>query len=196
MGLAAGMMGAKKVGSAPWGMGGAFGMEAEILLPAKEDRRLWAGILEKDFTVLKFLVTHAKQDRPWFEPIATRIISSLSFPTRVQNIDLSPEGLPLPPGYSPADPALIIPDIADPMNWRAYDGQSQAGALQAFYLREAPNYGWQITEYVPFPSASDLGFARIHLHNDARQLILGIMPFGGSKVTSASPANLVWKLVD
>jgi hypothetical protein len=80
------------------------------------------------------------------------------------------------------------------MNWRAYDGGSQAGALQAFYLREAPNYGWQITEYVPFPSASELGFARIHPHNDARQLILGIMPFGETKVTSASPARLVIKL--
>jgi hypothetical protein len=194
IGLAAGMMGAKKVGSAPWRMAGAAGMEAEILMPAKEDRRLWAGILEKDFTLLKFLVTHTRQNRSWFEPIATRIISSLSFPTHVQGINLSPEGLPIPPGYSPTDPRRIIPDIADPMSWRAYDGGSQVGALQAFYLRESPNCGWHITEYVPFPSASDLGFARIHLEQGARFIVLGIMPFGGSKVTSASTANLVWKI--
>ena len=194
IGLMAGILGAKQVGSAAWRMGSAVGIEAEIVLPKKENLRLWAGILEKDFTVLKFMVTHPRADRAWFEPAATRILSSLSFAGRVQGITLSSEGLPLPPGYAPTDPTLIIPDIADTKSWRAYDGQSQAGALQAFYLREAPNYGWQVIEYVPFPSASDLGFARLEMEKDAQRAVLGIMPFGETRVTSTSPARLVLKL--
>src|SRR5512147_2380879 len=58
IGLTAGMLSAKKVGSAPWRMGGATGLEAEIVLPTKSSRRLWTGILSKDLTVLHFLVTH------------------------------------------------------------------------------------------------------------------------------------------
>jgi hypothetical protein len=194
IGLMAGMLGAKQIGSAPWRMGGAVGVEAEIVLSKKENRRLWAGILEKDFTVLKFMVTHPSQDRAWFEPAATRILSSLSFAGRVEGTAISPEDLPLPPGYTPSDPSLILADIANPESWRAYDGKSQAGALQAFFLREAPNYGWQIIEYVPFPSDSDLGFARLDMQNDTQRAVLGILPFEEPRVTSTSPAKLVFKI--
>jgi hypothetical protein len=42
-------------------------------------------------------------------------------------------GLPLPPGYTPADPTGLVNDIADPQNWRAYCGASSIGSLQAFF---------------------------------------------------------------
>ncbi len=45
IGLLAGILGAKDIGSAPWKLGDATGVEAEIVLPKKENRRLWTGIL-------------------------------------------------------------------------------------------------------------------------------------------------------
>jgi hypothetical protein len=194
IGMMAGMMGAKDVGSAPWMIGGATGFEAEIKLPQKENRRLWAGILEREFIVLHFMVTHPHQERSWFEPAVTKVISSLSFATHTQGVHLIPEGLPLPPGYVTIDPVTVLPDIANPGAWRAFDGADQIGALQAFYWREAPNYGWQLLEFIPFPSSvSDLGFARISLSKEGRSAILGLMPFGEENLTSASPARIVVK---
>src|SRR5689334_410631 len=49
IGKLAGLMGAKEVGSAPWKLGQAAGLEAEIVLPKKDNRRLWTGILMQDF---------------------------------------------------------------------------------------------------------------------------------------------------
>ena len=193
IGMLASWLGARQVGSAPWRMGGATGLEAEIVLPKKDDRRLWTGILEHNFTVLHFMVLHLRQERPEFEPFATRIISSLRFPPEMAGVMTDPEGLPLPPDYSPIQPQNVLPDIADPAQWRAYDGQSGADALQAFYLREAVNYGWSVEEYVPYPSPADLGFARIKLTKGQQSVTLGIMPYSAGDKNTPALARLVFK---
>jgi hypothetical protein len=194
IGMLAGMAGARKVGSAPWILGRATGLEAEIVLPKKENMRLWTGILARDFRILKFVVIHPLEERARFEPVATKIITSLRFPNRILGLETGPEGLPLPPGYSPADPQEILPDIAQPELWRAYEGESAVGALQAFFLREAPVYNWEVEEYLPFPGGSELGFARLRLRRGERVITLGIMPFDREKVSTSSPAKLVLKL--
>ena len=114
-------------------MGGASGVEAEILLPKKDERRLWTGILERGLTVLYFVVLHLKEERDQFEPLATQIISSLRFPAELEGVLTNEDGLPLPPGYSPIQPQSILEDIADATQWRAYDGKSGIDGLQAFY---------------------------------------------------------------
>ena len=129
------MLGAKQLGSAPWQMGGASGLEAEIVLPKKDNRRLWTGVLMRDFRVLHFMVLHPKEVRQQFEPAATQIISSLRFPVRILGVPTSPEGLPLPPDYEAVDPHQVLADIDDAEDWRGYLGASGIGALQAFYLR-------------------------------------------------------------
>ncbi|MFH1632974.1 MAG: hypothetical protein ABIG63_03060 [Chloroflexota bacterium] len=177
------MLGAKNVGAAPWQMGGASGFEVEIVLPKQNDKRLWAGILAREATILHFMVVHLKEERAWFEPLATQIISSLRFVERASGIATNQVGLPLPPNYTPADPNTILPDIADPEHWRAYEGLSRVDALQAFYLREAPAHGWEITEYVPFSSQSDIDFARLQLRKDDQTVMLGIMPSEGKNPT-------------
>lgn len=195
VGMLAGMMGAKQVGSAPWRLGEAVGVEAEIVLPKKDNQRLWTGILMQDFRVLHLLVTHPKEVREQFEPVVTKVISSLRFPHRILGIKLSPEGVPLPPGYAPVDPKIILTDLLDPQNWRAYSGRSGIGALQAFYLREFPIHNWEMEEYVPFPAPSDLGFARLQLRRGDLKITLGMMPYDPSgKITASSPANVVLKI--
>ena len=191
------MLGAKEVGSAPWKIGEAAGLEAEIVLPKKDNQRLWTGILMRDFRVIHFMVTHPKEVREEFEPVATKLISSLRFPARILGIKVSREGVPLPPGYTAVDPKSILPDISDSEKWRAYSGTDGIGALQAFYLREIPIHNWDIAEYVPFPGSSDLGFARFQLRRDNKQITLGIMPSEISeKMISSSPANVVFKMSD
>lgn len=197
IGMLAGMMGAKQVGSAPWKLGDAAGLEAEIVLPKKDNRRLWTGILMKDFRVLHFMVTHPKEVQDTFQPVATKLISSLRFPNRILGIRTNREGIPLPPGYEAVDPKSILADVSDPANWRAYSGKSGIGALQAFYIREAPIHNWDMEEYVPFPSSSDLGFARLQLRRSDLKLTLGMMPYdltGSGTITSSSPANIVIKV--
>jgi hypothetical protein len=198
MGLTAGMMGAKRVGSAPWQMGGAAGLEAEIALPKQTNLRLWSGILARDFIVLHLMVVHPKDEREWFEPPVTKLIASLRFPSTVAGVTVTPAGLPLPPGYGPVDPLSLIPDIADPEHWQAYSGQSAIGALQAFYLREVVAQGWTIDEFVPFPADAGLGFARLKLHRGAAAATVGLMPglqpSGEEKVTSDSDAQVVIKI--
>ncbi len=195
IGMLAGMMGAKEVGSAPWKLGEAVGLEAEIVLPKKDNRRLWTGILMRDFRVLHFMVTHPKEMRAEFEPVATQVISSLRFPNRILGIKVSREGIPLPPEYEPVDPTTILADILDPENWRAYSGKAGIGALQAFYLREVPIHNWDMEEYVPFPSSSDLGFARLQLRRGDSKIMLGMMPYDPSgTIAASSPANVVLKV--
>jgi hypothetical protein len=171
------LMGAKNVGGAPWTMGGGTGFEAEIVLPKRDQKRLWVGILSHGLTILHFLVLHAKEDREQVEPLATQIISSLHFIERAQEVSTETHGVPLPPGYTPVQPQQVIEDIDSPENWRAYEGNSSPGALQAFYFRELPNYGWEIDEFLPYPSEkTNLPFARIKLHQRKNHLTLGILP--------------------
>ncbi|MEA3351225.1 MAG: hypothetical protein U9Q82_11430 [Chloroflexota bacterium] len=170
------MLGAKNIGAAPWQMGGASGFEVEIVLPKRSTKRLWAGILARGTTLLHFMVLHHKEERDRFEPLATQIISSLRFIEHADDIATNQAGLPLPPNYTPIDPNKALPDITDPEYWQAYDGNSGIGALQTFYLREARVHGWEITEYVPFPSESELDFARLKLQKEGRTATLGILP--------------------
>ena len=176
LGKIAGMLGAKNVGSAPWKIGDAIGVEAEINLPKKDGRRLWAGILTHNFVVLHFMVTHPIARRDQIEPEATQILSSLQFPEKIPGAAFTPEGLPIPPDFSKIDPQLILHDINDPENWHAFTGESDVGALQSFFLRELTQQQWQIDEYVPFSSLSELGFTRYKLHNEKHHIILGLLP--------------------
>lgn len=191
--MVAGMLGAKQVGSAPWQMGGGTGFEAEIVLPKRDNKRLWAGILMRDFIVLKFAVVHLKEDRSWFEPLATQVISSLRFLNRVYGVLVTKEGLPLPPGYTPTEPTLVINDISDLNKWRAYDGTNGVDALQAFYLRELPIHDWAVEEYAPFPSDAGLGFARLRLSKHQQKATLGLLPFSQEAITASSPGKIAVK---
>ena len=198
IGMLAGMVGAKQVGSAPWKLRDASGLEAEIVLPKKENKRLWTGILMKDFRVLHLMVTHPWAAREMFEPVATKVISSLRFPNRILGIRTNREGVPLPPGYETVDPKSILADVTDHARWRAYSGQAGIGALQAFYIRELPIHNWDMEEYVPFPSSSELGFARLQLRKANLKITLGMMPYdlsAAGTVTPSSPANIVIKIV-
>lgn len=170
------MLSAKRIGSSPFSMGGANGFEAEIALPKRENRRLWVGILAHDTIVLHLMVSHPKTDRERFEPLATQVISSLRFVDRVAPVFTSEEGLPLPPGYSPANPATLIPDIGPGETWQAYTGGNDPGSLQAFYYRELPQHGWEITEFIPYPNQVDVHFARVRIHRDGLTATLGILP--------------------
>jgi hypothetical protein len=193
IGMMAGMLGAKNVGAAPWRMRDAVGLEAEIVLPQKANRRLWTGILTRDLRVLHLMVTHPKQVRAQFEPPATQIIKSLRFLGQIQGVEMTAEDVPLPPGYTPADPRAIIEDIPEPQSWRAFTGQAGMGALQSFYLRELQSRRWEVEEYVPFPGTTELGFARFKLRRDQLRIILGLMP---SKKDAADLADVVYKISD
>lgn len=191
--MIASWLGAKQVGSAPWKMAGASGIEAEIVLPKKDERRLWTGILQRNLTVLNFLVLHLKEEYLLFQPLATQIIASLRFPQEVAGVLTSEDGFPLPPDYVSIPPQDILQDIRDPANWRAYDGQHSIDSLQAFYLREAPNFGWSILEFIPLSNQTDLGFARLKLKKGDRAITLGIMPYQEETSPVARPARLVIK---
>ncbi len=175
------MLGAKKLGASPFSMGGANGFEAEIQLPRRQNRRLWAGILARDTIILHFMVSHPRDERADFEPQATQVIASLRFLERIEGLATTAEGLPLPPDYAPVDPASLVPDAGDDDNWQAYDGQSDIGALQAFYYREAPVHGWEISEFIPFPSETEIDFARLRIRKGDLSATLGILPTAEKK---------------
>ncbi len=187
------LIGARQVGAAPWRLFGASGLEAEILLPKQDPRRVWSGILSWDFLVLKFFVLHFKEDRPSFEPLATRLISSLRLLNHVPGTDQDPDGLPLPPGYAPTQASAVISDIDDPRHWSAYTGAAGVDALQAFFLREAPAHGWSVEEYLPFPAPSGLGFARFRLTKAGKTRVLGILPSSEGGIRPDSPGSIVIK---
>ncbi len=175
------MLGAKKLGAAPFSMGGANGFEAEIQLPKRRNRRLWVGILARDTVILHFMVSHPKEERADFEPQATQIISSLRFLDRVNNLSANEKGLPLPPDYASVDPASLVPDAQNDGSWQAYDGSSDIGALQAFYFRELPQHDWVISEFIPFPNQVEIDFARLRIHKDDLTATLGILPTAEKK---------------
>lgn len=194
LGMVAGMLGAKQVGSAPWHMGGGVGFEAEVRLPKKEQQRLWTGVLERGFTLLKFFVQHPLEDRGWFEEPVTGIIKSLRFPESVEGVEVNEAGIPIPPGYEPADPRAVIPDIEESANWLGYEGESSVGGLQAFYLREAQAAGWEMGEFVPFPAEPGLGFARLTLAKGEKEAVVGILPVGKETVGANSTGTVVIKI--
>ena len=171
------MVGAKQVGASAWAMAGASGFEAEIAMPKKEERRLWVGILSREATVLKFMVAHPTQDRPWFEPAVTEILKSLQFVDRVQGIRFHESGLPLPPDCRRIDPALALNDILEPEKWRVFECPHSLGGLHAFYLREAPAHGWQIETFESISGEPDTGFSRVRLRRDEKVIALGLLPY-------------------
>jgi hypothetical protein len=177
------MLGAKKLGAAPWSLGVGQGFEAEILLPKKTNKRLWIGILAYDVAILHFMVTHWKEERAQFEPVVTQIIQSLRFVEQVKNVISNEFGCPIPPNYAATDPKNFLNDIQDAAPWQAYDGQASVGALQAFYLRELPVHGWEIEEYVPYPAQTNLGFARFKVQKKGQSLMVGILPIGEKEKT-------------
>ncbi|MCJ7622991.1 MAG: hypothetical protein MUO76_05780 [Anaerolineaceae bacterium] len=197
IGSMAGMIGAKNVSSVRWLLGGASGYEAEIVLPKKSNKRLWTGILQKDSVFLNFVVAHYLKDRDWFEPAVSKVISSLRIPQHIEAIQTNSKDVPIPPGYRHGDPTRVISDINDPGNWEAYRGDISIGALQAFYIREAVAFGWDIMGFVPFPSQEDdIGFAQLRMKKSGISCTLGLMPYGGDGIDIKSPANVVMKYND
>ncbi|MEA3336621.1 MAG: hypothetical protein U9R25_11970 [Chloroflexota bacterium] len=175
------MLGAKKLGSSPFSMGGANGFEAEIQMPQRQNRRLWAGILAREAVILHFMVSHPREERTDFEPQATQIIASLRFLDHINDLTINERGLPLPPDYAPVPPASLVPDAPNDDSWQAYDGSSDIGALQAFYYRELPHYGWEISEFIPFPNQVDIHFARLRICKEDIVATLGIIPTAEKK---------------
>lgn len=170
------MLNAKKLGSAPLQFGGGTGYEVEIVLPKKDKKRLWVGILSYKTTILHLMVLHLKENRTWFEPLASKIVASIRFLEWVNDIEVNRLGIPLPPDYVPTDPLKLIPDISNPESWEGYDGSSDTGALQNFYLRELPVHGWDVIEYSPFPGSEEVNFARLRIHRDSTLATIGILP--------------------
>ena len=170
------MLGAKKIGAAPWRMAGRSGLEVEIVLPKKSKKRLWAGILEHGMLVLSFLVLHWKTNRESFEPVVTEVISSLQFPPGVDGLSSTAEGIPLPPQVSPADPAAMVDDIQEPERWQGFTTPHGVGPLQAFYTRELPNDEWEMLQYIPFPNTGGHPFAQIKARQGQKTILVGVLP--------------------
>ena len=148
-----------------------------MILPKKENKRLWLGLLRQGPIVMHMVVAHHLKDREWFEPEVSGIISSLRFVESVDGIATNQRNIPLPKDYHSIDPLEIVPDIPDIDKWEAYTGKVSTGALQAFYMRELPGLGWEITGYTPFPSEEvALGFAKLQIQAGNTRCTIGIMP--------------------
>jgi hypothetical protein len=173
----AAMAGAHRVGSAPWAMGGGSGYEAEIVLPKRADKRLWVGVLARELVLLKIMVAHPKEDRPWFEPLVTASLKSLLFLDRAEGVPLHETGIPLPPGCQEIDPTEALIDLPDPNAWRVFESPHSFVSLHAFYAREAPAHGWLIESFESFPNERDPGFSRVRLSKEGRALALGLLPY-------------------
>lgn len=188
------MLGAKRLGSAPLHIGGGSGFEVEIILPKRDKKRLWVGILSFNATVLHFMALHLKGNRSWFEPLASKIVSSVHFFGRADEIKTNFIGLPIPPAYEQADPGKLLSDIEEHKYWLAYEGDDGVGALQNFYVRELPNYGWKILSFEPYPDSKDVGFARFILRKEEQSVTLGILPFGDKFKTGKIVVKLEGKV--
>jgi hypothetical protein len=172
----ASMLGARRVQSAPWRIGAAEGMEAEVVLPAKHPDRLWLGILSHELIVLKFLVSHPQACRAKFEPQATTVLRSLRFLEQVPRLPRHACGLPLPPRCTSLPASAILEDMVGPGSWEALATPHSMGALQAFYWREARAADWEVTSFQPYPGNHSLPFARVGLHKRGTAVALGILP--------------------
>jgi hypothetical protein len=195
IGRFAGLIGASQVGSAPWALAGARGLEAEVRLPKRDRRRMWTGILTHRFLVLKMMVVHLVEERTEFQPAFTRLIGSLGFPESVpEALSLDPPGIALPPNVVEINPGQVLPDIGTPENWRAFTASGSMGALQAFFMREVPAAGWNIEGYDPFPSTGGPGFARFFLRKESRAITIGILPPEADPTHGEALARIVLKL--
>ncbi len=171
------MRGAKKLGASPLKVGTLQGYEAELLLPAKLNRRLWIGLLAAGGVILHLMVTHRKDERAAFQQPASAMVSSLRFVESVPGVALSPRGLPLPPGYRAVTPLEVVEGVDDPAAWEAFRGDAPIGGVQVFYLREAPRHGWQVSEYYPYPNPkAPAPLARFRLEREGQVAAVGLVP--------------------
>jgi hypothetical protein len=170
------MLGAKHVRSAPWRIGPAEGLEAELVLPERAANRLWLGVLSHDLVFLKFLVSHPLARRAEFEPEATDVLRSLRFVEGVSGLPQHPCGLPLPPDCTALPAADVLEDLGNEGSWEVFDTPHSMGAVQAFYWREARAAGWRITSFQPYPGDHPLPFARVGLDKAGKVIALGILP--------------------
>lgn len=194
VGTTAGMVGAKNVGSAPLRIREAQGLEADIILPKKENKRLWLAILRQGPIVMNMVVEHHLKDRDWFEPEVSAVIASLRFVEHINGLQTGKNSFPLPDEYRPIDPRRVIADIPDPSQWHGYTGPLTIGGLQAFYFRECAQFGWNIKGYTPFPSKeSDLGIARFQLEKEGKLCTLGIVPAAAITQDLYMPAHIILK---
>jgi hypothetical protein len=177
IGRVAVMLGAKNIGSAPWSLAGAMGFEAELVLPKKEDKRLWVGFLAHSTVVLKFMLSHPLEQRPDFDPVVTEMLKSLEFIAQVEGLPVHESGIPLPPDCQPMDPLEVLSDISESENWAVFDSPHPIDGLQAFYQREAPSHGWEIETFQPFPGQQNLGFARLRLRKGEQVIAMGLLPY-------------------
>lgn len=173
------MVGAKNVGSAPLRIGGGVGFEAEIVLPKTKNQRLWTGLLAYGLTILHLVVSHPLDQRGWFEPLASALVTSLRFKSKTDGLETIPAGVPLPHGYTSIQPDSLLSNIKTQQGWLAFTGQALCDALQAFFLRELPHLGWEIMEFIPYPNQTNTGFARFQLRKQNRELTLAILPSQG-----------------
>lgn len=179
------MVGAKNLGSAPLAIGGGKGYEAEIVMPKSKDQRLWTGILSYGLTILHLMVEHPLSNRDWFEPLATKMVSSLRFTSKNPGLETIEGEIPLPPNFTAADPATILADLNNPQGWLAFQGEGTIGSLQAFYLRELPQFGWEVAEFIPYPNQTEINFARLQFTRGQQKATLGILPTNPQKNSAA-----------
>jgi hypothetical protein len=170
------MFGAKDVRSSPWQFGPLIGFEAEIALPQKEASRLWLGVLSHELILLKLLVSHPMIFRAEFEPQATEVLRSLRLLETVPDLPQHACGLPLPPQSTPTSASEILENLGDRGSWEAFELPYSTGAAQAFYWREAPAAGWEITSFQPYPGDHPHPFARVGMRRGDRVAALGILP--------------------
>ncbi len=173
------MRGAKKLGASPLKVGNLQGYEAELLLPVKQNKRLWIGLLAAGGVVLHLVVTHRKDEKAYFQPLVSAMVSSLRFVDHTDSYQLTAAGIPIPPRYMPAAPEDIVEDLPAHKVWDAYTGNAPIGALQVFYLRELPHQGWHIETYYPYPNRnSEIRFASFLVHNADRTAVIALIPRG------------------
>ncbi len=179
------MRGAKKLGASALKIGNLKGYEAELLLPAKQNRRLWIGLLAAGGMVLHLAVTHRKDEKSYFQPLVSNMVQSLRFVEHTDEYQMTAMDLPIPPAYTPAAPEDIIEAISPHKIWDAYRGEATISALQVFYLRELPHVGWQIDTYYPYPNRNpEIRFASFLIHKAERTVVIALIP-RGSKPTLA-----------
>ena len=152
------MHSAKNVGSSPFRVGNMEGFEAELVLPRRENKRLWVGILSAGGILLHLMVLHRKTEFDAFQPIVSGMVSSLRFAESVSDLRVTPRGMPIPKGSVSAPAEEIFPEAESlapyTESWDAFRTDAPIDALQIFYLREAPVHGWELLAYSPFPGKS------------------------------------------
>ncbi len=177
------MKGAKKVGASPLKVGNLEGYESELLMPARQKRRLWVGLLAAGGIILHLMLTHPTDEKTIFQAPASRMVQSLRFVAHTASIATTAAGLPLPPQYHPTAVESVLADTTADQGWEAWTGDAPLAALQAFYLRELPHHGWKITAYYPFPNREpNIRFASFLAQRDDAQAIVALIPYGSRPI--------------